>query len=318
MKVFITREIAKDAVEYLKKKKYGVSVYAEDKPISRKELIRNIKDADAVISLLTEKFDKGLIDQLKKCKIIANYAVGYNNIDVEYARKKDIVITNTPDVLTDSTADLAMALALACARRLIEGEELIRNKKFKGWKPKLLLGVELKDKVFGILGAGRIGTAVGLRAKAFGTKIVYFSKYKNPELEEKTEAKRLKLDTLLKTSDIISIHLPLNEETFHLLNKERLKLLKRPCIIINTARGEIIDEKELVTLLKRNKIFSAGFDVYENEPNINPELLKLKNVVLLPHIGSATEDARSKMALLAAKNVDAVLSGKKPLTPVEK
>jgi len=178
MKVFITREIAEIAIEYLKKKKYDVSVYSKDKAISRKELIRNIKDADAVISLLTEKFDKELIDQIKKCKVIANVAVGYNNIDVAYARTKNIVVTNTPDVLTQSTADLAIALTLACARRLIEGEELVRKKKFKGWGPKLLLGVELKDKVFGILGAGRIGTAVALRAKAFGTKVVYSSKLK--------------------------------------------------------------------------------------------------------------------------------------------
>ena len=317
MKVFITREIAGVAIEYLKKKKYDVSVYSEDKPIPRKELIKNIKDADAVVSLITEKFDRELIDQLKKCKVIANVAVGYDNIDVEYAGKKNIIITNTPDVLTDSTADLAMALTLACARRLGEGEELIRSKKFKGWKPKLLLGVELKNKVFGILGAGRIGTATALRAKAFRTRIVYFSKSKNHEFEKKTEAKRLTLDALLKVSDFVSIHLPLNKGTFHLLNKEKLKLLKKSCIIINTARGEIIDEKELITFLKKNKIFSSGFDVYENEPKINPELLKLKNVVLLPHIGSATEDARNNMAFLAAKNVDAVLSGKKPLTPVK-
>jgi glyoxylate reductase len=318
MKIFITREIAEAAIEFLKKKKYEVSVFSKDMPISRKELVRNIKDADAVICLLTEKFDKELIDQIKKCKVIANVAVGYNNIDVEYARKKNIIVTNTPDVLTQSTADLAIALTLACARRLIEGEELIRKKKFKGWKPKLLLGVELKDKVFGILGAGRIGTATALRAKAFGTKIVYFSKSKNHELENKTEAKRLTLNALLKVSDFISIHLPLNKGTFHLLNKEKLKLLKKSCIIINTARGEIVDEKALIYLLKMNKIFSAGFDVYENEPKINPELLKLKNVVLLPHIGSATVDARNNMALLAARNVDAVLSGRKPLTPVEK
>ncbi len=316
MKVFITREISEKAVHLLRKEKFQVDVYKKDEPISRKELIKNIKGADAVIALLTEKFDKELIDKIPNCKVIANYAVGFNNIDVDYAAQKKIIVTNTPDVLTDSTADIAMSLILACSRRLIEGERLIRQGKFKSWQPNLLLGIELKDKVVGIIGAGRIGTETAVRAKAFKTKIVYFSRSRNYDLEKRTGAVKLPLNSLLKKSDIVSIHLPLNEKTYRLLDKEKLSLLKKSAIIVNTARGEIVDEKELIKIIKQKKIFSAGFDVYENEPAINPELLKLDNVVLLPHIGSATEEARTAMALLAAKNVINVLKGKKPLTPV--
>lgn len=316
MKVFITRELSEKAIDILKKEKFEIDVYRKDRPIRRKELIKNGKDADAIIALLTERFDRELIDNIPGCKIIANVAVGYNNIDIDYATKRKIVVTNTPDVLTDSTSDLAMALILTCSRRLGEGEKMIREGKFEGWKPKLLLGIELKDKVVGILGAGKIGTETALRAKAFKAKIVYFGRNRNIELEKKTGAVKLSLDSLLKKSDIISIHLPLTKETHHLLNRKRLSLLKKSAVIVNTARGEIIDEKELIKLLKQKKIFSAGFDVYENEPDINPELLKIDNAVLLPHIGSATEEARTAMAVLAVKNVINVLKGKKPLTPV--
>ena len=245
-----------------------------------------------------------------------NYAVGYNNIDIDYAKSKGIVVTNTPDVLTESTAEITIALTLACSRRLPEGQELMRNNKFKGWGPKLLLGIELSGKYFGIIGAGRIGTAAAIRANAFGTKILYCSNHKNEILESLTGAKKVTLSKLLSSSDIISLHLPLTSKSFHLLKKVNLKLLKPTAILINTARGEIVDEKELIKILRSNKIFAAGFDVYENEPNINPELLKLKNVVLLPHVGSGTFEARNKMAELAAQNVIAVLSGRKPITPV--
>lgn len=313
--VFITRIIPQTGIDLIEQK-YGVKVYTKPNPVPQKILIKEIKHCDALISLLNDKIDKAVIDSMPKCKIIANYAVGYNNIDVNYAKSKGIVVTNTPDVLTDSTADLAIALTLACARRFVEGEEMMRKNKFNGWHPTLLLGVELKNKVFGILGAGRIGEATAVRAHSFGCKIIYFSNNKNLSLEKRTDAKWVKLDTLLKQSDFISIHLPLNSKTNELLNKDKLELLKPSAILINTARGEIVDEKYLIKMLKAKRIFAAGFDVYENEPKINTNLLKLKNVVLLPHLGSATVDAREAMSLLAAKNVDAVLSGKSPITPV--
>jgi glyoxylate reductase len=315
MKVFITSSIPEIGVQLLQKK-YDVKVYTKPNPIPHKDLIKEVKNCDALISLLTDKIDKEVIDAMPKCKVIANYAVGYNNIDVNYANSKEIIVTNTPDVLTDSTADLAIALTLACARRFVEGEEMMRENRFKGWHPKLLLGMELKNKFFGILGAGRIGTATAIRAASFGCKILYYSNKRNEGLERKTGAKKVTLNRLLKKSDIVSIHLPLNMKTNQLLSKDKLELLKPSSILINTARGEIVDEAHLIKMLKANRIFSAGFDVYQNEPRVNPALLKLKNVVLLPHLGSATNDARNSMSLLAAKNVDAVLRGKNPITQV--
>ncbi|MFC2133147.1 2-hydroxyacid dehydrogenase [Bacteroidota bacterium] len=316
MRVFITRDIPAIARETLQQNGFKVAVYKKDNPISRKDLINGCKNADAVIPLLTDKFDKEVIDQLKKCKVIANYAVGYNNIDIEYAKKKGIVVTNTPDVLTDATADLAVTLILACARHVVEGDMMVRKNKFTGWKPKLMRGIELKGKTVGIVGAGRIGQETGKRMKGFGTKVVYYSKSHKPEFEEASGARMVTLSRLLKSSDIISLHLPLSDKTFHLLDKKKLGFLKSNAILVNTARGEIVDEKELIKLLRAKIIFSAGFDVYENEPNVNKELYKLNNVVLLPHVGSATFEARDKMAKLAADNVIKVLSGKPALTPV--
>jgi len=316
MRIFITRQIPEIGIELLKKKGFEVSVYKKDNSISKSELKKQVKDCDGLISLLSDKIDKEIIDSMNQCKIIANYAVGFNNIDVEYAKQKNIIVTNTPDVLTDSTADLTLALVLACARRISESEKLVRDKKFTGWKPKLLLGVELKDKYFGILGAGRIGTAAAKRAYAFGCKILYYSNSSNQFLEKELKAKKLSLNSILKKSDIISLHLPLNHQTKKILDEEKLKLLKPSSIIINTARGEIVDESFLIKMLRQNKLASAGFDVYQNEPDLNKEFYKLKNVVLLPHIGSATVEARNKMSLLAAKNVAAVLSKKRALTPV--
>ncbi|HEY6906774.1 MAG TPA: D-glycerate dehydrogenase [Ignavibacteriaceae bacterium] len=315
MKVFITREIPGTASDLLKSKNIKVKTYKGDKPIPYKLLKKEVKEVEGIISLLTDKIDEEMIDSMNRCKVIANYAVGYNNINVPYADSKGIIVTNTPDVLTDSTADLAFALILACSRRVIEGEEIMRKKKFKGWQPKLLLGIELKGKNFGIIGTGRIGTAVAKRAAGFGVKILYYDNKENT-LINSLGVKKVGLDILLKNSDIITLHLPLNEMTFHLLDKKRLQLLKRTAVFINTARGELVEENELINMLKRGRIFSAGFDVYENEPHINPELYKLRNVVLLPHLGSATEDSRGNMARLAAENVIAVLKGNSPITPV--
>ncbi len=316
MKVFITRELPEIAFKLLKENKIPFEYYKKDQPIPRQHLLQKIKNCNAIISLLTEKIDKEVIDLMPHCKIIANYAVGYNNIDVAYAKKRKIIVTNTPDVLTESTADLTMALVLACARRMSEGEKLLREGKFNGWKPKLLLGMELKDKIFGILGAGRIGSAVAARAKSFGTNIIYVDNKRNPKLEKKIGAKKVSLKYLLKNSDVISIHLPLNDRTYHYLSKEKLNQMKKDSILINTARGEIIDEKALIRLLKKNILMAVGLDVFENEPSINPELLKFENVLVLPHLGSATKEARNGMAELAVRNVINVLNGKPAMTPV--
>lgn len=318
MKIYITKKLPGSIEELLKKKGFTVSVHKGEKPVSKKDLLKNSADADALICLLTDKIDKEIIDNMKKCRIIANVAVGYNNIDVNYATEKKIYVTNTPDILTDATADLTMTLLLAAARRVVEGEKMMRTSSFKGWESNLLLGVELNNKILGIAGAGRIGTAVAKRGKSFGMKIIYADHKKNPVLEKDLDAVKTSLNGLLKKADFISLHLPLNKETFHIINKDNLKLMKKGAILVNTSRGEIIDEKELVKLLKKERIFGAALDVYENEPAINPELLKLNNVVLLPHIGSATLETRSNMALLAAENVLTLLKGKKPKTPVNR
>jgi glyoxylate reductase len=317
MKIFITRKIQPVAKELLEKEGFKVTVFNKNRPITKEELLKKAKDADAIISLLTEKFDKEVIDQLPKCKIIANFAVGYNNIDVKYANEKGIIVTNTPDVLTEATAETAVSLILACAKRIPEVDRFVRENKFKGWEPELFIGVELKNKTVGIIGAGRIGYETAKRIKAFGTKIIYYNRSRKENFEKELNAKKVSLNKLLKTADIISLHIPLNSETHHLLNKDNLQLLKPTAILVNTARGEVVDEKYLIRMLKKKKIFSAGFDVYENEPNLNPELFKLTNVVLLPHIGSATNESRSAIAELAAKNVIRVLKGKKPVTPVK-
>lgn len=317
MKVYITQKLPSIAETLLKANKINYKVFPKDRPITKKELIKNAKDADALISLLTDKIDKEVIDSLTNCKVIANYAVGYNNIDVKYANSKNIIVTNTPDTLTDSTADLAITLLLACARRLFESEKFLRAGKYKTWKPELLLGYELKNKTLGIIGAGRIGQATAKRAAAFGMKIIYYNKSIKENFENELNAKKVSLNQLMKLSDFISIHLPLNSKTFHMLNEKNLKLVKRNSIIINTSRGEVIDEKALINLLKENKIYAAGLDVFENEPFINKELLKYKNVVILPHIGSATVEARTAMAKLAAENVVGVLKLNKALTPVK-
>lgn len=316
MQVYITSELPQTAFELLKKNNITFECYEKDQAIPRKLLLQKVKNCEALVSLLTERIDQEVIDQMQNCKIIANYAVGYNNIDNDYANKRGIIVTNTPDVLTESTADLTMALVLVCARRIIEAQELVSRRKFKGWKPKLLLGMELKGKYFGILGAGRIGTAVARRAKSFGTKILYSDKSRNKNLEKKTGAGKVSVEYLLKNSDIVSVHLPLSKHTHHFLNKERLSLLKKRAILINTSRGEIINESELIKLLKKNRLVAVGLDVFENEPNLNEKLLKFTNVIVLPHIGSATQEARNAMAELAIKNVVNVLKGKKPLTPI--
>ncbi len=318
MKVFITKELPGNPEKMLRKNGFKVTIHKGNRPVSRRELIKESADADALICLLTDKIDREIIAGLKKCRVIANVAVGFNNIDIGAATEKNIIVTNTPDILTDATADLTMALLLAAARRIPEGERMMRANAFKGWKPDLLLGVELKNKILGIAGAGRIGSSVAQRAKAFGMKIIYTDHKQNPVIDIEEGAEMVPLNTLLKKSDIISFHLPLNQTTRHILNCANIKHLKRNAIIINTSRGEIIEEECLIKALKEKKILAAGLDVYENEPEINKEFLKLENVVLLPHIGSATRETRANMASLAAVNVLNILKGKEAQTPVNR
>ena len=316
MKVFVTSIIPEIGIEILKKEGIEVVQYKSYLPIEKDKLISKAKNCDAILCLLSNKIDKEIIESLPKLKVISNYAVGYNNIDVEYATQRKIWVTNTPDVLTDSTADLAFALLLATARRIVEADKFTRDGRFKMWQSDLMLGKDLKGKTIGIIGAGRIGQAFGKRTTGFGMKILYYDKKRVLQFENETGAKFVSLNQLLKKSDFISIHTPLTDETYHMIDKKEFSIMKDGAILINTARGEIVNEKELVNALKSGKLFAAGLDVYEFEPKITKDLLKMNNVVLLPHIGSATVETRNKMSELAAKNIVRVLKGKKPITPV--
>ncbi len=316
MKVFVTSIIPEIGIEILKKEGIEVVQYKSYLPIEKDKLISKAKNCDAILCLLSNKIDKEIIESLPKLKVISNYAVGYNNIDVEYATQRKIWVTNTPDVLTDSTADLAFALLLATARRIVEADKFTRDGRFKIWQSDLMLGKDLKGKTIGIIGAGRIGQAFGKRTTGFGMKILYYDKKRVLQFENETGAKFVSLNQLLKKSDFISIHTPLTDETYHMIDKKEFSIMKDGAILINTARGEIVNEKELVNALKSGKLFAAGLDVYEFEPKITKDLLKMNNVVLLPHIGSATVETRNKMSELAAKNIVRVLKGKKPITPV--
>jgi len=246
-------------------------------------------------------------------KIIANYAVGFDNIDVDAATKRGIMVSNTPGVLTDTTADLAWALILATARRVVEGDKFLRHGKFKGWKPMLLLGTDVHHATLGIIGFGNIGKAVARRAIGFDMKVIYYSAHRAPlEVEEKLDVEYRSLDDLLREADFISIHVPLTKETQHLIGERELKMMKKEAYLINTARGPIVDEKALAKALKEGWIRGAGLDVFEREPEVEPELLELDNVVLLPHLGSASYDTRAKMATMAAENVVSALNGEVP------
>ncbi|GJQ61513.1 MAG: D-glycerate dehydrogenase [Melioribacteraceae bacterium] len=316
MKIFITRKIPNAGIKKLKNAGYTVDVFEEDRSITNDEILSRGASADALLTLLTDKITPEIIDSLPNLKIISNYAVGFNNIDVAHAKHKNVVVTNTPDILTYATAELAVSLVLACARKVIPAERYTREGKFDGWKPELFLGMELFGKTVGIVGAGRIGFHTARILKAFGTEILYFSRNPKSYFEKKLSATKVSLEDLVAKSDIISLHVPLNDSTFHLLNREILAKVKQGAIIVNTARGEVIDEIALIEKLNSGEISAAGLDVFENEPDIRPELFTAPNVVMLPHIGSATTEARSNMAELCADNIIAVLSGKSPLTPV--
>ncbi|HIJ11175.1 TPA: D-glycerate dehydrogenase [Candidatus Woesearchaeota archaeon] len=312
-KVFVTRKIPESGLKLLRKK-YDVRVWKKDRVISRGALLRGVKWCDALLCLLTDNIDKKVLDANPNLQIVANYAVGYNNIDHAYAKTKKIPVTNTPGVLTTAVAEHAMALLLSIARRVPESDTFVRKSKYKGWAPMLLLGGQLQGKTLGIVGAGRIGSAVAERAmKGFGMKIIYFNRSKNARIEKDTKAKRkAKLKELLKEADFVSVHVPLVKETRHLLGSSQLKAMKKTAYLINTSRGPVIDEKALVSALKSKQIAGAALDVFENEPKLAKGLSTLSNVVLTPHTASGTIETREAMSTIAAQNIIAVLSGKKP------
>lgn len=311
-RIFVTRSLPGDALENIKDR-FDVTVYPLDRTITKDELITYLRDADALISMLSDPIDKEVIDAGEKLKVIANYAVGYNNIDVEAATNRGIAVVNTPDVLTEASADLAWALLLAVSRRLIEGDTMTRAGRFRGWAPELLLGVPVYGQTLGIIGAGRIGQAVARRAKGFGMRILYHNRNRLPEqVERDLGMNYASLDELLKESDFVSLHCPLTAETRHLIGPRELKMMKSTAVLINTARGPVVDEHALLDALRKKQIFGAGLDVFEREPLLTPGLADLPNVVLTPHIGSADTRTRLAMVDMILNDITAVLENKRP------
>ena len=318
-KVFVTRKIPESGIELLRKAGLEVEISDFDGVLPREQLLQKVKGADAILSLLTDKMDAELMDAAgPQLKIIANYAVGYDNINLADAAARKIIITNTPDVLTESVAEHAIALIFGLAHRIVESDQYMRDGKYTGWAPMLFLGNDLIGKTLGLVGLGRIGTAVARRLHdGFEMKILYYDAKRNEELEKKYNLQFVDLDTLLKESDFVSIHVPMTPETKHLINADKLNLMKKTAYLINTSRGPIVDENALVAALKTGVIRGAALDVYEQEPKMAEGLAQLPNTVLTPHTASATEETRSVMSELAAKNIIAVLSGEPAITPVK-
>jgi glyoxylate reductase len=313
-KVLVTREIPEAGLRLLAD--FDVTVLAE-RPPTRDELLEAVRGTSGVLSTATEKMDGAVMDAAGEgLRVIANMAVGYDNIDVEAAAERGIIVTNTPGVLDETTADVAFMLVLAAARRLGEGERLLRAGKWEWWGPKQLRGLDVWGKRLGIVGMGRIGRAVARRGRGFGMEILYHNRSRKEDAENELGARYLDLDDLLRESDFVSIHTPLTDETRHLISERELGLMRETAVLVNTSRGPVVDEGALAAALAEGRIFAAGLDVYEEEPKVHPKLLELENVVLAPHVGSATIDTRDKMATLAAENLAGVLRGEEPKTPI--
>jgi glyoxylate reductase len=310
-KIFVTRRIPEAGVEKLRKH-FDVEVSPLDRNLTRDEILRMTAGAQGMVSMATDAIDRDLIDGLADIRIIANYAVGFNNIEIDYARERGIVVTNTPGVLTEATADVAMALILCVARRIVEGDRLVRRGEFEGFYPTFFLGVELENKVLGIYGLGRIGKAVARKAVSFGLRIIYHDV--EPFKEESLDfpAQYVSFDELVRRSDFLSIHALLSEETHHRFTRKEFRKMKATAFLINAARGPLVKEDDLVYALKNRWIAGAGLDVYEFEPRIHPDLIGMENVVLIPHIGSATIEVRERMSLMVADNLIAFFQGKTP------
>jgi len=317
-KVFVTRKIPEAGPNLLRQAGFEVEVSDFDGVLPREQLLQKVKGADAILSLLTDKIDGEVMEAAgPQLKIVANYAVGYDNIDIKAAAERNVIITNTPEVLTESVAEQAIALMFAISRRIVESDKFMRGGNYTGWQPMLFLGNDLANKTLGLVGLGRIGAAVAERMKdGFNMKILYYDVKRNEELEKKFGLEYKDLDSLLKESDFISIHVPLMPATRHLIGEPQFKIMKKTAYLINTSRGPVIDEKALVVALKSGEIKGAALDVYEEEPKMAPGLAELSNTVLTPHTASATEETRSAMSELAAKNIIAVLDGQPALTSV--
>ncbi len=310
--IYVTRKLPGDALDRLRAQ-HNVQVNPADRNITKAELLQAVSGQDALISMLSDPVDAEVIQAGTRLKIIANYAVGFNNIDIATASQREIPVCNTPDVLTNASADFAWTLLMSTARRIIEGDTMTRTGKFTGWAPELLLGVEVYGKTLGIIGAGRIGQAVAKRALGFDMRTLYHNRTRLPHsVEKELNMEYVDLGTILKESDYVSLHCPLTPETRHLIGRPELEMMKPTAILINTARGPVVDETVLVEALREKLIYGAGLDVFEDEPALKPGLAELSNVVLAPHIASAAVETRVKMVDMVVNDVLAVLEGRRP------
>ncbi|MBI5776710.1 MAG: D-glycerate dehydrogenase, partial [Nitrospirae bacterium] len=307
-KLYLAR-LFPDPVMAVIRERFQLTVSPADHPPSSAEIRSGIRDAQAAICTLNERMDAETMAAAPALRVIANYAVGYNNIDVEAAKARGIVVTNTPDVLTNATADLTWALILAVARRVVEGDQLVRQHQWTGWSPTQMLGVDLSGKTLGIIGMGRIGQAVARRATGFEMNVLYWTRSERSPKELHASWQRVSFEELLRRSDFISLHIPLTPDTHHLINDAALRLMKPTAFLINASRGPVVDEAALVQALQEHRLAGAGLDVYEREPELQRGLRELTQVVLLPHLGSATSETRIRMGLMCVENVLAVLEG---------
>ena len=319
MKIYITRKIPEVGIKMLKDKGYEVDINPKDRVLSKSELVKILKKTSyhAILCLLTDKIDGDVFDAASNAKIFANYAVGFDNINLEEAKKRGVMISNTPGVLSEAVAEHSIALMLAVARRIAESDKFVRRGLYKGWAPMLLLGNGFFGKTVGIVGLGRIGTKTAhMASQGFGAKVIYYDIRRNEDFEKEFPSGSIEfkpsIDEVLKQADFVSIHLPLTEQTKHIINKEKLAMMKPTAFIVNTSRGQIVDENALAEALKNKTIKGAGLDVFEFEPKISKGFFKMDNVVLTPHTASATEEARSKMSEVAAQNIIEALEGRIP------
>jgi glyoxylate reductase len=319
-KIFATRKIPGEALEKLSTSGHDVEISKVDRPLTEEELLEKSKGMDALITLLTDRVDGDFIDAVgPQLKIVSNYAVGFDNINLEEATKRGVVVTNTPsDEVNESVAEHTWALMLALSRRVVEADEAVRRGAYKGWEPDIFLGRDLIGKTLGIIGLGRIGGMVARRAKGFKMTVLYNNRSRDEEAEKELDVEYKKKDELFAISDFVSLHVPLTDETRRLINKKTLAKMKKGAFLINTARGPIVDEHDLVEALRSGHLAGVGLDVYESEPNIDPELIGMENVILTPHIASATWEAREKMGEQAVSAILNTLEGKKPENLVNK
>lgn len=312
-KVYVARRIPEAGLERLREAFEDVRVHDSDEPVPRAALLENARGCAGLLAMLSDRVDAELLDAAGSAlRAVANYAVGYDNVDLAECTRRGVWVSNTPDVLTDATADLAWALLMAAARRVVEADRLVRSGRWAGWAPMQMLGASVAGGTLGVVGAGRIGSALARRSAGFGMRLVYCDETERPGLERELGAERVGFDALLEASDFVSLHVPLTERTRGLIGARELGRMRPGAVLVNTSRGPVVDEPALVEALRAGRIAAAGLDVYAAEPRLAPGLASLDNVVLAPHMGSATHEARRRMALMAAENLVAGARGERP------